>query len=372
MEPTSWTIGRIAGAPINVRPGVLVLIAVFSALYFSSFQTYAGSFPVAVLCSVTLAVLLVISVFLHEVAHVVVARRFKVEAREIGLTFLGGHAGFKNEFRQPWHSFLVSVAGPLANIALYFAMWFGAELIPVSSSSAALAYVVVKNAGMMNLFLGLFNLVPGLPLDGGNALSAIVWQFSKKRVTGMKIAARSGQIVAIGFALYTIGWPMLQGRTPQTIYLMWSVLLVWVVWSGARGALQYARHLEQVERVNLAELVRPALVTSADTTLAQIGPELVRTNAAVLVADDSGRPYAYADPEALYAVPAAVVEQTQLASVIVPFPEGTIQPTDVSAQHLFEELRTPHGVRRLYVLADQSGLKGVVWTAELVRASGLG
>lgn len=368
-DSKSWTIGRIAGTPINVRASALLLIVVFSALYYSQFATYASTSTAAVLSSTVLGVSLVLSVFLHEVAHVLVAKLFKVDAHEIGLTFFGGHAGFKRSFSQPWHSLLTSIAGPLTNILLAAMLGAISHSMTVTSSNV-LVYLVIDIAATMNLFLGIFNLLPGLPLDGGNALSALVWQFTKRRSTGITFAARAGQVVCVLWLGYAIVWPLLRGHTISSFYIMWTLLIIFVLWSGARSALAHAAQVKALDAVSLGDITSPAILATADQPVSAVGDALVALpgDAAIVVLDQANVPVAYVDPQALFAVPADAAQHVKIASVAVPLAAGSTVPADTTPENLLNSARTATGVRTMFVLAEGERVAGVVWVASLVRA----
>lgn len=372
QNSTSWTVGKIAGTPINVRPSALLLIVVFSALYFPTFAYYFDTSGPAVISSVVLALVLVLSVFLHEVAHVLSAKAFGVPAVEIGLTFFGGHAGFKREFSKPWHSFVVSVSGPLTNLVL------GGLLLVVASSvevipETLMIYLITQVAGTMNLFLGGFNLLPGLPLDGGNALSALIWGATKKKFVGIKVAARAGQIVCVVWLAVALVLPLIQGREIDTFAIMWTLLIVWVLWSGAKQALVVAKNVEKMARVDVQALKSPVILASGNQPIGTLTSALMSAPAssAIIVVNDAGEPAGFVDAQALMSVPADQVEQVPVNAVTVPLKLGSVVAEDVSAESLVRAIQIDGELKNLFVLMDQSSVVGVVWVANLIRAINL-
>lgn len=369
QDSKSWTIGRIAGTPVNVRASALLLIVVFSALYYSQFAYYAASSSTAIAASVGLGLVLVLSVFLHEVAHVLVAKAFKVDAHEIGLTFFGGHAGFKKSFDRPWHSFLTSVAGPLTNVVLAIVLYQVSAAMSLTASNYVV-YLLIHIAATMNLFLGIFNLLPGLPLDGGNAVSALVWQFTKKRATGVKVAARAGQVVCVLWLAYAVVWPLVRGQHISTFYIMWTLLIIVVLWTGARAALAQAAQLKALDSTNLSDVTSPVVLVTADQPITAAGEALVKlpVNSAIVVLDPFGAPVGYVDPRALYAVPAEVAHTVTIAAVTVPLVEGSVVSASSTVEQLLNSARTKDGIRTMYVLVDNGQVSAVVWVASLVQA----
>lgn len=372
QNSTSWTIGKVAGTPVNVRPSALLLIVVFSALYYPTFAGYVEKGSTAVIASVVLALVLVCSVFLHEVAHVLTAKAFGVSAVEIGLTFFGGHAGFKRDFSKAWHSFVVSVSGPLTNLLLGGVLVVVAHNVEVVPRTLML-FLVAQVAGTMNLFLGAFNLLPGLPLDGGNALSALVWGISKKQATGTKVAARAGQVVCIVWLLIAIGLPLLRGQGLNTFSLVWTLLVVWVLWSGANSALKGARTREKLAGIDVSKITSPVVLADGSQTIGSLTATLMSAppTAAIITIDDQNVPSGFVDPQALRSVPLEHVDSTPVQAVTVPLAAGALVPADSNAEMLLRTAQQDSQVRNLFVLEHEGQITGVVWVAHLIRAINL-
>ncbi len=191
----SWKIGRVAGIDVFVHP-TFFLVFLFTD----------------VLRNGPLAVLLVLAVFgcvlLHEFGHALMARRFGIETEDITLYPIGGVARLRRLPRAPGAELLIALAGPAVNFAIVGALmllrWMGlAEDLAGTTLGFFMGQMVV-----VNLFLGLFNLIPAFPLDGGRVLRALLAGWLG-RVQATHVAASIGRFLAVLFGLsvlYTGYW----------------------------------------------------------------------------------------------------------------------------------------------------------------------
>jgi Zn-dependent protease len=219
----SWRIARIAGVDILIGPSLLVmgllLVLVFAPRFDDGGATsgYQGA---------TLFVLgLYASVFLHELAHLAAARGFGLHVRSITLHLLGGETAIDSPRRTPVQEFVVSVVGPLASIVI------GVACFVLGGQSAVLSAL-----GWINVVIGVFNLLPGLPLDGGRALRATIWQVSGRPDAGTRLAAWAGRLIAIALVVVTLLRVDFNGPT-WSVDVAFAVLVAWFLWEGAGHAL---------------------------------------------------------------------------------------------------------------------------------------
>jgi len=219
----SWRIARIGGVDILIGPSLLVmgllLVLIFAPRFDDGGATsgYQGA---------TLFVLgLYASVFLHELAHLAAARGFGLRVRSITLHLLGGETAIDSPRRTPVQEFVISVVGPLASIVIGIACFF------LGGDSAVLSAL-----GWINVVIGVFNLLPGLPLDGGRALRATIWQVSGRPDAGTRLAAWAGRLIAIALVVVTVLRVDFNGPT-WSVDVAFAVLVAWFLWEGAGHAL---------------------------------------------------------------------------------------------------------------------------------------
>lgn len=308
---SGWVLGRVGGVPVVLAPSWLLVSAVLVLIYYPFVRNLVpGGRATVVLVTVAFVVMLFISVLAHELAHGLSAQSVGVRPREYVITFWGGHTSFDNPKVGPGGWAFISVAGPLANVVLAVVSWFGARADAVPLVLA----VVLLGSVYANGFVAAFNLLPGLPLDGGGILQALVWKITGDRAKGTLVAAWAGRVVVVG----VVGWfllvPLLGGRQPNLSLVIWVALIGSFLWMGAGQALRRATVERAARWVDLRALVVPTVVVDAGTPVAQVG-QLLGGRSAVVVLVDGGTPVALVDPAAAAQVPAAEQATTPASAV---------------------------------------------------------
>jgi Zn-dependent protease len=184
-DPGTFRIGSIAGTDVYVSASwfiVAALIAFLLAPRVEQISPGLGAWKYVV--GIAFAVLLYLAVLLHEASHAAMAKHYDYEVHAITLHFLGGVTAIEGESRTPRHEFWIAVVGPITSIAIGAAavgLWF--------VTPDGLLLLTVQLLAGANLIIGVLNLVPGLPLDGGRVLKAAVWGITGSAFTGAVIAA---------------------------------------------------------------------------------------------------------------------------------------------------------------------------------------
>jgi len=321
---SGWVIGRIVGAPVIVAPSWLVAVAVLTFLSAGTVRILTGLEGSAVyVVSLAFVVLLFVSVFLHELAHGLVAKARGQQPQEFVLTLWGGHTAFGGEAPSAATTALVAVVGPIVNLVL--AGVFTAVLRSGVVDRGTVLFALMWSGAITNGFVGVFNLIPGLPLDGGRVLAAAVWGATKDPLKGALVAGWVGRVVAVGVFAVAVGYPMTQGGRIDLVSLLWAAMIAAFLWSGAGAAIQGARSRRALGQVTLASVGRPAVGVAHDTSVAQAGAYAASVGAQeVVLLSPDGRPAAYVDRHAAAAVPAVSAGTTPLTAVSVPLPAGAV------------------------------------------------
>jgi Zn-dependent protease/CBS domain-containing protein len=214
MNAPAWEIGRALGIPIRVHSSW------FLVFLFVTWSLATGYLPDALPglsdfrywgMGAIAAVLLFVSVLLHELGHSYVAQRYRIPIGQITLFLFGGIAQMRAEPPSPKAEFLIAIAGPIVSFALgAFSLGLAAvsEWWPVPSGGQGFA-VLGGLLGVVNVQLGLFNLIPGFPLDGGRALRAGLWAWGKDFHSATSRAALLGS--GFGVLLAGLGAVLLGG-----------------------------------------------------------------------------------------------------------------------------------------------------------------
>ncbi len=191
MFKRSYTLGKVFGIPIYLDTSVIFLL-----LYFGLFR-YQSLFYGLLGC-----VGLLFSIAAHELGHSVVAMAFGCKVRDITLMMLGGRATLLSMPRKAWQEFLVAIAGPAVSLILGFGIFYGAQFIP--GLSPKLLNFLKYDFGRLNIGLGIFNLLPAFPMDGGRVLRAFLQQFFMTRLKATWVASRIGRFIALILGLLTL------------------------------------------------------------------------------------------------------------------------------------------------------------------------
>ncbi|MEV8165299.1 site-2 protease family protein [Rothia kristinae] len=285
----------------------------------------------AYLAALAFAVLLGLSVLVHELAHAGAARAFGWQVREIRLTLMGGHTTFDAAREAPGRSALVSLAGPAANLVLAL---LGAILLG-SLDPGGLPRLVVELVTTANLLVGAFNLLPGLPLDGGHAVAALIWRISGSRRAGVRTAAVLGGLVAAALVLRLL----LPGRAAGVTELVITVLLAVFLLDGARRAVLAQRTRDRLAPLRAGDLARPLRVLDPRDPVSralrlQEGVPPDGAPAPVLVVAAGPEALGVVDAQALGRVAEAGAVSTPVEAVLRRAPFGPAVAADLAGEEL--------------------------------------
>ncbi|WP_296667139.1 site-2 protease family protein [Demequina sp.] len=354
------SLGRVLGARVVLSPSTLVMaliLAVFYAMGEDGLSQQGFAIGLAV------AVLLFVSVFIHELAHTIAARGFKREVDEIVLTFFGGHTQFRSADPRPVEIGVIAAAGPVSNALV------GGLALAVAGPLDGMAGRIVTYAGILNLILAGFNALPGSPLDGGRVVNAIVWGISGDRWKGHRWAAHGGRIVAVVTVAIAVGVPLATGRTPQLVTVIWAVFLFAVIWPAASAELRAATVLGRRQGITAMSLAATAVGVTFDATVAEarsLAQAAGAREVVVLAADGQAAghfPVALTD-----VVPEADRATTSLASVTMPVVRGAEIPATAMGEGLVEAVMPWMGRTDVVVVTDDGMPVGVA-RLEDVRAA---
>ena len=225
---------RIRGIPLRIHPSWFVILGLatvaFQQQYSQQLAAEGGGAAFWGLGLLT-ALLLFVSVLLHELGHSLVAIQQGVQVRSITLFLLGGVASVERECPTALGSLLVAAAGPLVSLVLAGALLASGHSV---SHVSPLLGAMVNELGGLNLILAVFNLLPGLPLDGGLILKALVWQFTGSQRKGVQVATASGRLLS----LMAIGLGVMLLLRGAGVGGVWLMLLGWFGLGAARNQTQ--------------------------------------------------------------------------------------------------------------------------------------
>ncbi len=361
-------VGRPFGIPVYISPYWFVVAAVLVVLY-SEPGTLPGSVngPVArYAVAAIVVVLLYVCVLLHELSHSIVARAFRLPVRRILLWPLGGFSEIEQEPPTPGQEFLISAAGPAMSLAL---AGIGYGLIELLHTQG-IPRVVLDRLVLVNLVVAVFNLLPGLPLDGGRVLRAGIWKVTGQPGQSTVMAAWAGRILAIVLVAVPLA-PGLAGRLSlDTDYGLWLVVVAVFMWMSAGQVLRAAKIREKLPALQARTLARRAIPIPSTLPLAEAirRADLAQARALVVV-DHDAKPIAIVNEGAVMATPEQRrpwIDAGTLARTLDP---GMILSADLSGMDLLEAVRKSPASE--YLLVEPSGqVYGVLAASDLDLAFG--
>jgi Zn-dependent protease len=367
MRASVW-LGRIAGIRVGINLSVFVIVAilVFGLATGRLPVAYPGRSLVAYAAAAVVAALIFLgSLLAHELAHSVVAKRNGIEVESIVLWLLGGVASLRGEPKTPGADFRIAIAGPLTSFGL--AVLFGLAAWGMLLSGAdGLALGVLRYLAATNAALGVFNLLPAAPLDGGRILRAALWRWRGNRQTAAVNAARAGRV--LGFVLIALG--VLQLVAGAGFGGLWLALIGWFVVSAASAEEQQARVSGRLSGLSVGQVMTPQpLALDGNLTVDEFVSRVAMTHrfSTYPLVDPLGRLVGLVTLNRIRAVPQAERHTTRLFDIACPPGEVPVARPDESVHDLLERM---HGCAdgRAVVVGQDGRVIGVVSPTDVARA----
>jgi len=361
-------VGRPFGIPVYVSPYLLVVAAVLVVLYAApgslpgSLHGPAARYGVAA----AFVVLLYVSVLLHELSHSLVARAFRLPVRRIVLYPLGGFSMIEPEPPTPGQEFLVSAAGPAMSLLLAA---IGYAILRVTHTSG-IPHALLDLVVLSNVLVTVFNLLPGLPLDGGRVLRAGLWKVTGNQSSATVMAAWSGRILAIALIVVPLALPAAGNFSITGYYGLWLVVVAIFMWMSAGQALRAAKLRERLPALQARALARRAIPIQPTLPLAEAirRADLAQARALVIV-DHEAKPIAIVNEGAVIATPEQRRPWIDAGSLARTLDDGMILSADLSGMDLIEAVSKAPASE--YLLVEPSGqVYGVLARSDLDMAFG--
>lgn len=342
-------LGRIAGIPVILAYSWFVIAAFTVIVYGPVLLQRNPAFGItAYYVAFAYALLLLISVLVHELAHALTAKIYGWPTQKIVLNLWGGHTQFENFTATPARSVIVALAGPAANLVLAGGAW-----LVLSGASLGVVADTLTNIFMWaNFVIGIFNVLPGLPLDGGRIVESAVWKVTGSQAKGTVAAGWAGRIIVVALGCWFIAMPLLGGVTPDFSLLMITVLVGGFLWMGASAAIQQGTLRGRLHLVSATALATPAVGIPETATVADIR-HLAGDGTAVVTCGPEGRPRGVVDAGALAAVPESAAASTPATAVSYALVAGAYVPEWSQGQELIQYLSQLEG--REYAVVDHHG-----------------
>jgi Zn-dependent protease len=362
-DPGTLRVGSIGGVDVLVRSSWLLVAALIAYLMAPQVDLVApGLGGLKYVAGVAFAVLLTLSLLLHEVSHALVAKRFGIGVQSITLHFIGGVTAIDGEPANPKQELAISAVGPVTSLAIGGAAYALLQVTP----QGLLSFVVGGLAGA-NVFVGVLNLVPGMPLDGGRVLRAAVWKLTGNANRATVVAGWAGRVVAI----LTLLAPVLLGfagyAVDSTDFLL-SLVFGWFLWAAATAAIASAKVRSRLPALQARALARRTVSLSEDLPLAEAVRQAQEAQAGSIVTlDRDGTPIGVVNEAAVHATPEDRRPWVPVGSVTRRLDLGLRLPAALEGERLIRAMQT-HPATEYLLLEDDGSIYGVLSTADVDAA----
>ncbi|NEP10812.1 MAG: site-2 protease family protein [Symploca sp. SIO2C1] len=353
----SIRIGNLFGIPFYLHPSWFLVLALVTWSYGG---LLAGNFPglgvvLPWLLGLVTALLLFSSVLAHELGHSVVAIRQGIEVKSITLFLFGGLASLEKESKTPAEAFWIAIAGPAVSLVLFILLTFIGVTTQLSGSLAAIVGLIAQ----LNLILALFNLIPGLPLDGGNILKALVWKITGNPYKGVVFASRVGQF--FGWVGVAIG--LLSVFEIINFGSIWTLLIGWFLLQNAGRSAQSATIQNQLTNLKAEDAVIPnSPIVSGDLSLREFANEYIigkREWSKFLVTDAEGQLLGAIAVDDMRNIPTSDWSITTVRELMQPIETSTIVKSDQSLLEVVMLLEQEQ-LNQLSVVRENGVLVGLI------------
>lgn len=365
MRRDGFQIGKIYGIPIYLHTSWLIIFGLIAIWFYQEYDALQLNLSTSRLVGLGLmtSLLFCASLVIHEVCHSIIAKHYKIPVVSITLFVFGGVSRIAREPARAIEEFNISVAGPVSSLLLGAGFWV---LYRHAGPNEVLA-TLANSLAWINISLGLFNLIPGFPLDGGHIFRALIWSINKNFARATKIAAVTGQIfaygmIALGAVTAFASYQPLGGAVGG----IWLAFIGWFILSAAKQTQAQVDARDALEGLHVSDIMSPEVHTvGREISLEDYAREMVRTGrrAHLVVAGD--QLVGLITAEALNAVPQHDWDVTSVQAVMLSKDKLLWAAPEEPALSLLDRMRTI-GLQQLPVIAGGSVI-GVVTRDSIMR-----
>jgi Zn-dependent protease len=362
--PGAVRLGSAFGVSIYLRWSWLFLAVALVYLYGPVEQRRVPglSQPGAYGLAFAFVAFLLLSVLLHELGHALTARGFGIGVKAITLDLLGGYTEMEGESPRPSADFFVSAIGPAVSGVIGLIAWVVAMGLPDRTVTDELAILLAGS----NLLVAIFNALPGLPLDGGRALRALIWGVTGNRNTGTQVAGWIGRALAVLIVFVAV--LLAYAGVTSPLSAIFGGLIAWTLWQGATAAIRQGRMASRLPMVDLRQLARPVVLVMVGTPLSEAARRVTESGypgAPVAIVDSSGRVVGLVHEQAANAVPVERRPWVPVESVARTLDPGRTLPVTLAGDEVIRAVQAHPAPS--YLVVSGTDVVGVLRTADLAR-----
>ena len=356
-------LGKFLGIDVLLQPSWLIVAAVLSYLLASDpriSDLHLGGWRYV--AAFIFVVALYLTIFVHEVSHALMARRLGMPVRWISLNFLGGLTALEGEAKSPMDSFKIAVVGPVTSLVIG-AVAVGCTFLDASGFVG----VLIQGLAWSNVAIGVLNLIPGFPLDGGRILHALVWRWTGSQDRALLIAGQVGRAAVIVFVVLPL---LLVPRDSNPLFsaLLTVVIFASFVWVGSSAAIRTAQMRLRLPALQARQLARPVIVVPGDLPIAEAVRRAGEVHAGgILTHAANDELTGIVSETALLAVPDRQRPWQAISTVARRVEDGLVLPADIAGQDLVTAIGELPAEEYVLVEPDRT-IYGVLVTRDVDRA----
>jgi Zn-dependent protease/CBS domain-containing protein len=357
---------RVGSVPVVMPWSGVLGVLIIAWLWSPSFAQRTAGGGSEIVVALVFAVLFYASILLHELGHAVVARYCGYPVEQIVLWVLGGYTSYRRDDESSWREGLIAAAGPITSLLLGgFCAVLGNSGI-AGSDPRVLA--VLSALAWSNTLLGVYNALPGLPLDGGAVLKSVVWAVTDSEHRGTVIAGWTGRVVAVAVFVLPLLPYLLTGQQPPLPLVVIGLLIAGYLFAGANDALRRSRLVSRLPTLSASQLARTAVPVAADLPLSEALRQVDAARAGgFVVVDPTGRPVAIGNEDAVRAVPLQRRPWVPASSVARSVAPGAWLGSGLVGRDLLAAMQD-HPAADYLVVDEHHHIVGVLATADVERA----
>jgi Zn-dependent protease/predicted transcriptional regulator len=354
---SGFKVGRIFGINIHIDwSWIFIFLLVTWNLAAAVFPSLHPDWDVTtnIALGIAASLLFFLSILLHELAHSLVAKARGLPVRRITLFFFGGVSNIEREPPSPKTEFLMAIVGPLTSILLGIGfIWLGRQNIPAITTGLSDPMQLLRGLdplstmllwlGPINILIGLFNLIPAFPLDGGRILRSVFWASMDDFRRATRWATAIGQ--GFGWLMILAGIAMVFGANLPVLGTglgngIWLAFIGWFLINAASQSYQQVLIEDMLEGVPITRLMRePAPAVSPDLPVSTlVYDHVMRGDERAFPVLDSGRLVGMVYTENLRDIDRSAWETTTVQQVMVPEQELEIVTPREDAMDAFQKL----------------------------------
>lgn len=378
----SLRIAQVRGIPIRLHFTLVIVFFLVSWTLATGFmpQLYPGLTTTQYwVMGVAGAVLLFVSVLLHELSHSLVAIRFGIKVRQIILFIFGGVSDIEEEPKDFAREFKIAFAGPAMSFILsgiFAVLWWAvvsysstgiAAADPLLAATAKVAEGILFYGAILNAMLGTFNLLPAFPMDGGRVLRALLVRRNRDFDQATRISVKVG--IAISYVFFGVGFLiMISG---SFIAGIWILLIGWFLQSGAQSYLQQHDIMAMLSKVRLEEIMNTRVIAvHEDATVDELVEDYFRAymKSAFPVTSPDGKLAGMVALRAALAVPEPRRSDIRVRDIMVPKEDLVIMESSAGADEALTQMARRQ-VGKIFVCDDEGRLAGIVSKTDILEAA---